>query len=140
MDETQLETTDEVIARLRLEPHAYDGWFAPLPNNETGIYRLIGVGDFIGWHQLPVSTLWRHEAGAALTLSQSSDGFQANAVCLDRQSISPSLSVGENVWQTAESLGAWSLVSCVYEPALAHTDLIDAIKLAPDNWYPGLGH
>ena len=65
MSKLSTETAEQVIERLGLQPHPYDGWFSPLPQGSTkgeaGIYRLIGVGDFISWHQLPVATMWRHE-------------------------------------------------------------------------------
>ncbi len=143
MSKLSTETAEQVIERLGLQPHPYDGWFSPLPQGSTkgeaGIYRLIGVGDFISWHQLPVATMWRHEGGAPLTLSQSSDGMNATAFCLDRSTTGDAISVHPDVWQTAESLGAWSLMACIFAPALAQCDLIEKIRLAPDNWYPGLG-
>ena len=36
-------------------------------------------------------------------------------------------------WQTARSLGAWTLVSCTVSPAFA----FDGFEMAPPGWRPG---
>ncbi|MBG34696.1 MAG: cupin, partial [Oceanicaulis sp.] len=75
-------------------------------------------------------------AGAPLSLSWSEDATAAR-----HQRLGPNLRAGErpqqvipaHAWQTAESLGAWTLVSCLVAPGFE----FDGFELAPEDWRPG---
>ena len=75
-------------------------------------------------------------AGGPLALSISDDGTCARAVRLGpdlRAGQRPQAVVPPNAWQAAESLGAWTLVSCVVAPGF----LFERFELAADDWFPG---
>nr|WP_233355831.1 cupin domain-containing protein [Henriciella litoralis] len=56
----------------------------------------------------------------------------ANAGAGPSRGPSPHLVVPKSHWQTAESLGAWTLVSCFVAPGFEFA----GFELAPDNWRP----
>jgi predicted cupin superfamily sugar epimerase len=80
----------------------------------TAIYFLLRLGERSHWHRVDATEIWLWHAGAPLALS----------IGAKRQILGPDLSRGQrpqavvarDVWQSAEALGAWSLVSCVVAP------------------------
>jgi predicted cupin superfamily sugar epimerase len=134
---------DEVIRTLRLEAHPEGGWYAetwrePAPANErpasTAIYFLLRAGEGSRWHRVDATEVWHHYAGAALELRIAADG-SAESVRLG-----PGLARGERPqavvpagsWQSARSLGEWTLVGCTVAPAFS----FEGFELAPDGWEP----
>jgi len=121
---------EAVIAQLGLEAHPEGGWYREI-HRETGsdggrgavtsIYYLLGVGEVSAWHRVKDATeIWCFHAGAPLALTLSPNGHDAEA-----HRLGPDLAAGERPqvivpkgwWQTAESLGRWTLVGCVVAPA-----------------------
>jgi len=80
--------------------------------------------------------LWLWQAGAPLRLQVCEAPNPPKTVHLG-----PGLGAGEvpqgivpsGAWQAAESLGAWTLVSCVVAPAFTFS----GFELAPPGWSPG---
>jgi hypothetical protein len=69
-----------------------------------------------------------------LTISE--DGITARAFRLGpdlRGGQRPQAVVPAHAWQTAETLGAWTLVSCAVAPGFA----FEGFELAPPDWFPG---
>jgi predicted cupin superfamily sugar epimerase len=134
-------TADEIIARLGLKPHPEGGhyvqtFYAP---EGTAIYFLLKAGERSHWHRvLNADEIWHHYAGAPLELSMSRDGRNA---C--RLRLGTDLALGELpqavvprlVWQSARSLGAWTLVGCTVSPAFEFKNF----ELAPGDWRPQSG-
>ncbi len=138
-------TADEVIALLGLEPHPEGGWYAETyrrqPENGgrsagTAIYFLLKAGELSQWHRVKdADEIWHWYAGGPLVLTVSPNGHDAFAVRLG-----PNLAAGERPqllvpaghWQTAESLGEWTLVGCTVTPGF----LFDGFELAPPDWRP----
>lgn len=132
-----------VIAALGLRPHPEGGhyremWRAPAPEGErpagTAILFLLTAGERSHWHRVDAAETWHWHAGAALTLRLSA-GRGESAIRLG-----PDLSAGESllghvppgIWQAAESLGAWTLVSCTVCPGFR----FEGFELAPPGWAP----
>jgi len=147
-------TPEELIARLGLQPHPEGGHYvetyrAPASDGEraavTCIYYLLRAGERSRWHRVDASEVWHWQAGDALAL----DIALAEGVV--RHRIGPDLAgpdlagpdlAGDDVghavvppfaWQSAQSLGAWTLVSCTVAPGFTFA----GFELAPDGFDPG---
>ncbi len=133
-----------VIRALALRPHPEGGHYRETWRDEpadgsrglgTAILFLLGLDELSDWHRVDADELWIWQAGAPLVLTTSPDGHDAEARHLGpdlgmRQS--PQLSVPRGHWQTAVSLGGWTLVSCVVTPAFR----FEGFEMAPANWRP----
>lgn len=138
----------DLIRLLELAPHPEGGWYretwrAPLPEGApqgqrgagTAIYYLLGAGDVSHWHRVDAAELWHWYAGAPLSLTTSSDRHDAAAVLLGPELIAgqrPQHVVPAGCWQTALSLGAWTLAGCTVSPAFEFA----GFEMAPPGWRP----
>jgi uncharacterized protein len=137
-------TPEDVITRLGLQPHPEGGHYvetyrAPASDGEraavTCIYYLLRAGERSRWHRVDASEVWHWQAGDALALDIAAE---AGVV---RHRVGPDLEgddVGHAVvpvsaWQSAQSLGAWTLVSCTVAPGFT----FEGFELAPDGFDPG---
>lgn len=128
---------EPLIAALGLEPHPEGGhfretWRDPGTGDRgagTAIYYLLRAGEVSAWHRIDATEIWHHYAGAALRLTIREDGRET------RVTLGPDVAAGErpqaivpaHAWQTAESLGAWTLVGCTVSPAFEFS----GFELAP---------
>lgn len=135
----------EIVARLALAPHPEGGWYRETFRDarqvaggraaSTAILFLLAEGEVSHWHRIDAAEIWLWHAGAALELAVSADG---NAV--SRHRLGADLEAGEQpqavvppgAWQGAQSLGDWTLVSCVVAPGFDFA----AFELAPAGWQP----
>ena len=134
-----------MIRALDLRPHPEGGhyretWRDDPPDGgrgaATAILFLLAAGERSHWHRVDAAEIWLWHAGAPLRLGLSADG-KSRA----HRTIGPDLAAGAALqgvvpagfWQAAESLGAWTLVSCVVAPAFAFS----GFELAPPAWQPG---
>ncbi len=137
-------TAAEIIRALNLQPHPEGGHYAEtwrdVPEGGgrgagTAIYYLLQAGELSRWHRVDATEIWHWYAGGPLALTISPNGHDAAAIHLG-----PEIAVGQRpqaivpagAWQTAESLGAWTLVGCTVSPAFR----FEGFELAPDNWRP----
>jgi uncharacterized protein len=138
-----------IIRLLGLSRHPEGGWFRETfrdqpPDGETArglstaIYYLLAAGEVSAWHRVDAAEVWHWYAGAPLGLALSRDG-----VTTETQTLGPDILHGERPqfvvpkggWQTARSLGAWSLVGCTVAPAFEFA----GFELALPGWQPGRG-
>ena len=136
---------DGVIRRLRLERHPEGGWFretfrdAGAPGGRgasTAIYYLLRSGEVSHWHRVDAAEVWHWYAGAALLLRLSPDGRRREILKLGARledAEEPQRVVPAGVWQSANSLGAWTLVGCTVAPAFDFA----GFEMAPPGWEPG---
>lgn len=134
----------EIIATLDLAPHPEGGWYretwrAPAEEGArasgTAIYYLLEAHQFSRWHRVDAAEIWLWHLGAPLALTVSEDGHDAVATVLGpeimqgqrQQAVAPA-----HAWQTAASLGRFSLVSCVVAPGFEFS----GFELAPPDWRP----
>lgn len=134
----------DVINTLGLNPHPEGGWYAETFRDEAGaprghstaIYYLLEAGQRSHWHRVKDATeIWHFHAGAALSLILSPDGRDTVAHRLGTDFTAgerPQLVVPAGWWQTAESLGPWTLVGCTVAPGF----LFEQFELAPEGWMP----
>lgn len=132
-----------VIDGLGLQPHPEGGFYREIYRDgdlaqrgaATGIYFLLPRGAVSHWHRVDAVEIWLWHAGAGLSLEMAPPG-QRGAVHL----LGPKLDQGEALqrsvpkdhWQRAESLGDWTLVSCIVAPAF----LFSGFEMAPPGWNP----
>lgn len=138
---------NEIIRLLDLKPHPEGGHYgetfrAAAPDgtrpSSTLIYYLLQADEVSAWHRVDADEIWLWHAGGPLALSLSPpNGEGATA-----QTLGPDLRAGQRPqavipahhWQTAESLGAWTLVSCAVAPGFE----FDGFEMAPKDWRPRL--
>jgi hypothetical protein len=137
----------DVIRLLDLEPHPEGGHFRETFRDarridggraaSTAIYFLLARGERSHWHRLDAVEVWHWHAGAPLIHETATD----DASPVMRQRLGPDLATGErpqaivpaHVWQSAESLGDWTLVGCTMAPGFEFS----GFELAPEGWNPG---
>lgn len=121
--------TPEAIRRtLGMQPHPEGGWFVEtFRDNETAggrghstaIYFLLEAGQISAWHRVrDAAEVWHWYGGSPLELKLS-DGSASRTIRLGLD-----LEKGERLqgvvpagwWQTARSLGAWTLAGCTVAP------------------------
>ncbi|HUO21222.1 MAG TPA: cupin domain-containing protein [Caulobacteraceae bacterium] len=135
-----------VIAQLGLAPHPEGGWFAETFRDgedanggdpvgraaSTAIYYLLEAGQTSAWHRVTdAAEVWHHYAGAPLRLSlkPSLDGpVQDHVLGSDLAAGQrPQAVCPRGVWQSAASLGAWTLCGCTVAPGFEFA----SFELAP---------
>jgi hypothetical protein len=138
-------TAAEIVSLLDLAPHPEGGFYRetfrdPRPVEggraaSTAIYFLLAEGLVSAWHRVDAAEIWHFHAGAPLALDMSADGKTAT-----RQILGPGLAQGQRpqivvpagAWQSAASLGAWTLVGCTVAPGFEFS----TFELAPPEFAP----
>lgn len=150
---------DGVIAALHLEPHPEGGRYRQTWSDAgcSAVYYLLQAGERSEWHRVfERSEIWHYYAGAPLELSiidaaGARDAVGGHAVAADAAvrgergvgslrttKLGTDLAGGERpqavvpagAWQSARSLGPWSLVGCTVAPPFT----FDAFELAPEGF------
>ena len=134
----------DIISRLELAPHPEGGWFretwrAGAAEGEraagTAIYYLLEAGDVSHWHRVDAAEIWHWYAGGPLSMTVSGNGHDAESFVLGPEigaGQRPQRIVPAGWWQTATSLGAWTLVGCTVSPGFEFS----GFELAPPDWRP----
>ena len=140
-----MSTPDQIIARLGLKPHPEGGHYAETWRDSpshggrgsgTAIYYLLRAGERSHWHRVDATEIWHFHAGDPLILRLSDDGRTERAEIVGSDIVagqSAQLVVPPHVWQAAEPVGDWVLVSCTVSPAFS----FDGFEMAPKGWNPG---
>lgn len=133
-----------LIFTLGLSPHPEGGHFREVYRDTsvdsgrgalTSIYYLLKAGESSHWHRIDATEIWSFHTGSPLRLSTSTDGIRVDTVEIGGdpkiggrfQSVVP-----PGVWQSAVSLGPWTLVGCMVAPAFDFS----GFELAPRDWAP----
>ncbi|KAK2603062.1 hypothetical protein N8I77_009546 [Diaporthe amygdali] len=141
-------TAQEVIEKLNLIPNEEKGYYIqsfedpyriPCLNRSasTAIYYLLegSDGDSI-YHRVDAVEVWHYYAGAPLVLSLSFDDGQP----LRRTTLGPDIfndqipqvAIQKSEWQSARSLGEWTLVGTTVAPGF----IPSGVELADAGWTP----
>lgn len=116
---------ETVRQTLALEPHPEGGHYRETWADEacTAIYFLLEAGERSAWHRVRDRVeIWLFHAGAPLQLLVDQDGPGTAAVQQIELGIDldagqrPQAVVPAGAWQSARSLGAWTLVGCTVAP------------------------
>ena len=139
-------TAAEVIRKLALKPHPEGGHFRETfrdPRSDTNgraastaIYFLLARGERSHWHRVDAVEIWHYHAGAPLVLEMAADENGP----IRRMKLGPDITMGERpqgvvppgYWQSALSLGAWTLVGCTVAPGF----MFEKFEMAPDGFSP----
>jgi len=140
-------TAEEVIELLRLAPHPEGGFYRQTFRGlaiegvegerfaSTAIYYLLQAGKISAWHRVvDADEVWHFYAGAPLELTLA-DGPKRTIMVLGSDLAAgqrPQGAVPVGVWQTARSLGEWTLVGCTVAPGFR----FESFEMAPSWWEP----
>jgi uncharacterized protein len=136
-------TAQEIITLLKLEPHPEGGWYRQTYVDEipgggrarsTAIYFLLEAGQVSHWHRVDSAEVWHWHKGAPLELSISHKGKAETLTLGDDLTAGqrPQGVVPPGAWQSARSLGEWTLVGCTVAPGFEFS----RFELAPPGWSP----
>lgn len=138
---------EAIINGLGLAPHPEGGHYretfrdaATGPDGRaasTAIYFLLQAGERSRWHKVDATELWLWHAGSPLQLSIAPPQAPATHLRLGFEPAAglwPQGLVPAGSWQQAESLGAWTLVSCTVAPGFE----FERFVLAPSGATPPL--
>lgn len=138
---------DEIIKELRLVPHPEGGWYRQTyidaDSNDrpygTAILFLLKRGEVSHWHRVDGTEVWFFHAGAALELAHCSDASGPAEVFLLGPNVlngeCPQIIVPKHSWQSARSIGDYTLVSCTVTPGFR----FEGFELAPPDFDIPLG-
>ena len=139
-----------LIRSLGLRPHPEGGWYNEVFRSErlvqpadsrpprrglTTIDFLLEPGQFSAWHRVQSDEVWHLLEGPSLRLWLAPPELSVfshvdlGPVATGRR---PRHVVPAGWWQTATSLGAWTLVGCTVAPGFDFS----GFELAPPDWRP----
>ena len=136
---------EAVIRRLGLARHPEGGWYRETFRDtrtgaggraaSTAIYYLLQAGEVSRWHRVDAAEVWHWYGGAPLSLTLFIDGRTSERLVLGPDlaaGAEPQRVVAAGVWQTARSMGAWTLAGCTVAPGFEFA----GFELAPQGWEP----
>jgi len=141
---TTATTADEIIAELQMKEHPEGGYYTETFRDtegpegrgySTAIYYLLKKGQRSHWHRIDAIETWHYYGGAPLKLSISTAQGEQTDIILGVDVLNgqrPQGIVPREAWQSAQSLGEWTLVGCTVAPGF----LFDGFELAPPDWNP----
>jgi len=129
-------SADRLIALLDLKPHPEGGYFRETfrdgagRGHSTAIYFLLKAGEMSRWHRVDATEVWHFYRGAPLELRIGKAVYVLGADVEEAQA--PQVVVPPGAWQSARSLGEYTLVGCTVAPGFdfAH------FEMAPDGFEP----
>jgi hypothetical protein len=137
----------DVVLALDLKPHPEGGYYRETFRDErlvedgraasTAIYFLLTRGQRSRWHRIDAVETWHFYAGDPLRLEVAAGDSGA----VTRVTLGPDIMAGHrpqaivpaDAWQSAESIGFWTLVGCTVAPGFR----FERFELAPEGWRPG---
>ncbi len=134
----------DIIRELDLKPHPEGGHYREcfrdhVPEGgramSTAIYFLLARGERSHWHRVDAVEVWHWYSGAPLRLQIAGRGTSAAATLGPRlhEGERPQIVVPALAWQTAESLGDWTLCRCTVAPGFEFS----GFELASRDWSSG---
>lgn len=140
-------TAKAIVESLGMQRHPEGGWYVETFRDSSGgprghstaIYYLLEAGERSHWHRVrDAAEIWHHYAGAPLELGIAKDGGPAATFILGKDLVTgerPQIVVPANCWQSARSLGDWTLVGCTVAPGFDFS----VFEMAPPGWEPQTG-
>lgn len=137
-------TAADIVRLLDLEPHPEGGHYRETfrdtlqPDGHrsasTAIYFLLPRSQRSHWHRVDVVEIWHWYAGAPLALHLATTSGE-ETVRLGPDLVAgerPQSAVPADTWQSAESLGDWTLVGCTVAPGFSFS----GFEVAAPGWSP----
>ncbi len=139
-------TAADIVRMLDLKPHPEGGHFRETFRDprqtadgravSTAIYFLLARGERSHWHRVDAVEIWHWHAGAPLMLEiareKSSKIESVTLGCDLAAGERPQAVVPAYAWQSALTLGDWTLVGCTVAPGFD----FKTFELAPKDWSP----
>lgn len=138
------DAAEELIRQLNLRPHPEGGSYREVFRDvrgsdnrarSTAIYFLLRKGEVSHWHRIDACEVWHWYAGSPLALSIA-QARGAPVVLVLGNDVSagqrPQIVVPERAWQSARTLGDYSLAGCTVAPGFD----FDKFELAPQGFEP----
>jgi predicted cupin superfamily sugar epimerase len=135
---------DQIIQALSMQPHPEGGWYVQTfrdgnggdRGHSTAIYYLLKAGQRSHWHRVhDAAEVWHYYTGAPLALHRSQDGVTSETLRLGTDILNgerPQAIIPANWWQSAETLGDYTLVGCTVAPGFEFSQF----EMAPPGWKP----
>jgi len=135
---------EDIISALDMQQHPEGGWYVQTfrdtsggaRGHSTAIYYLLARGQRSHWHRVHDAVeVWHYYAGAPLALHRSEDGTASETLTLGKDLVSgerPQAIIPANWWQSAETLGDFTLVGCTVSPGFEFS----SFEMAPPGWKP----
>lgn len=126
-----------LIALLDLKPHPEGGHYREMFRDagaralSTAIYFQLCDGEISRWHRIDAAEVWHFYRGAPLELGVGKERFVLGNHVENGER--PQIVVPPQAWQSARSLGAYTLVGCTVAPGFEFTKF----EMAPEGWTPG---
>lgn len=127
-----------------MRQHPEGGWYVetwrgvPGPDGArpyaSAILFLLAAGERSHWHRFDATEVWQWSGGSPLELRVHEAGRTTThrlGGAIENGDV-PQAVVPADAWQSAESLGAWTLVGCIVSPAFDFA----GFELAPPDWEP----
>ncbi|HSS14527.1 MAG TPA: cupin domain-containing protein [Rhizomicrobium sp.] len=131
---------DRLIKLLGLAPHPEGGYFRETfrdsetsstgRGHSTAIYFLLKAGEVSRWHRVDAAEVWHFYRGAPLELRIGKQIYLLGPNVDEAQA--PQIAVPPHAWQSARSMGAYTLVGCTVAPAFEFAHF----EMAPDGFEP----
>jgi predicted cupin superfamily sugar epimerase len=135
-------SAEDVIGLLQLAPHPEGGHFRETFRDarghgsraaSTAIYYLLAAGEIARWHRVDAAEVWHWYAGSPLELALAPPTGTRLQLRLGPNLVGgerPQAVVPAGHWQSAKSLGGWTLVGCTVAPGF----VFEGFELAPDDF------
>ena len=130
---------DRLIQVLDLIPHPEGGHYRQTFRDgdgvsgrahSTAIYFLLKAGEVSRWHRVDAAEVWHFYRGAPLELRVGKDTYVLGPNVDEAQA--PQVVVPPHAWQSARSLGDYTLVGCTVAPGFE----FEHFEMAPDGFEP----
>ncbi|HTO40398.1 MAG TPA: cupin domain-containing protein [Rhizomicrobium sp.] len=119
--------SERLIRALRLLPHPEGGHYRETFRDSAGlagrahstaIYFLLTAGEVSHWHRIDAAEMWHYYRGAPLQLDIAQDGGVQRFILGPRIEVGeqPQVVVPPGAWQSARTLGDYTLVGCSVAP------------------------
>jgi len=132
---------DRLITSLGLKRHPEGGHYRETFRDagdgrahSTAIYFLLKANEESRWHRIDAVEIWHWYRGAPLALRVAENGVVKDLVLGNdiAKGEAPQIAVPPHAWQSARSLGEYTLVGCTVAPGF----LFEHFELAPDGFEP----
>jgi predicted cupin superfamily sugar epimerase len=123
-----LTEAERLVRELELMPHPEGGHYRETYRDASGsggrahstaIYFLLQAGEVSRWHRVDAAEVWHYHKGAPLELKIAEEGNGAQRFVLGADNTRgerPQVVVPPHAWQSARSLGDFTLVGCTVAP------------------------
>jgi predicted cupin superfamily sugar epimerase len=140
-----LTEAERLVRELELTPHPEGGHYRETYRDASGsggrahstaIYFLLQAGEVSRWHRVDAAEVWHYHKGAPLELKIAEEGNGAQRFVLGAditRGERPQVVVPPHAWQSARSLGDFTLVGCTVAPGFEFAKF----ELAEEEFDPG---